>query len=428
MSMSEESAAETERRLENMSISDDKSQLSTFHSKLNQSVLRGRNDIWADIENEVTRRFNYTLRLYNKKDQVAVSRASLIPLLRRVCQRSGIRLSSKNYNIGGKCVCGTDDTYPFCASDIVEVLPMLRHAANDGRESFVPFSHGADGANSSLHILLNEAKQAYDAATILLKEKNYNHALEYIQEATNLYQRITDSPLHTRVSKCLDLTTLILCQAKEYEMSASHASKALAVSMQINGFDSAEVVSAHMVLSHVTLQSGLIATSIKHQRAVLYLTELLAGPHHTEISTVYHKFAGIYNDIGSVFVALRFLQAAMTRKNSDRVFQAVLNRQIAQIYARLGQLRVAVDKEKETFQIFKMTLGNDHEFTKSSKEMLQEYMVAAQTQGKLIAEQEEKQRAEANANAIANAIIANENADEKKKKKKKSKSKAKKRK
>jgi protein TIF31 len=429
MSMSEESAAETERRLEkNSSNNDDRSQLSLFESHVTNSVVRGRNEIWSDIENEVGRRFRYTLRLYNKKDQVAVSRAPLIPLLRRVCQRSGIRLFAKNYSIGGKGLCDANISYPISASDIVEVLPMLRHAANDGRDSFVPFSNGADAANSSLHILLNEAKQAYDAAAVLLKEKNYNLALEYIQEATNLYQRVTDSPLHSRVSKCLDLTTLILYQAKEYEMSANHASKALAVSMQISGFDSADVVSAHMILSHVTLQSGRLATSIKHHRSILYLTELLAGPHHTELSTMYHKFSGIYNDVGSVFVALRFLQTAMTRKNSDRVFQAVLNRQVAQIYARLGQLRVAVEKEKETFHIFRITLGNDHEFTKSSKEMLQEYMVAAQAQGKLLAEQEEKQKAEANAKAIADEIIANEIAEEKKKKKKKTKSKAKKKK
>lgn len=429
MSMSEESAADTERRLEkNSSTSDERSQISLFESDVTNIAVRGRNEIWEDIENEVGRRFRYTLRLYNRKDQVAMSRASLIPLLRRVCQRSGIRLYAKNYNIGGKGLCDANSSYPFSASDIVEVLPMLRHAANDGRDSFAPFSNGADAANSSLHILLNEAKQAYDAAAVLLKEKSYNLALEYIQEATNLYQRVTDNPLHSRVSKCLDLTTLILYQAKEYEMSANHASKALAVSMQIGGFDSPDVVSAHMILSHVTLQCGRLATSIKHQRAVLYLAELLASPHHTEISTMYHKFAGIYNDVGNVFVALRFLQIAMTRKNSDRVFQAVLNRQVAQIYARLGQLRVAVEKEKETFHIFRITLGNDHEFTKSSKEMLQEYMVAAQAQGKLLAEQEEKQKAEANAKAIADEIIASEMAEEKKKKKKKTKSKAKKKK
>eukprot|EP00557_Chaetoceros_sp_GSL56_P006762 CAMPEP_0176493360 /NCGR_PEP_ID=MMETSP0200_2-20121128/9508_1 /TAXON_ID=947934 /ORGANISM="Chaetoceros sp., Strain GSL56" /LENGTH=1500 /DNA_ID=CAMNT_0017891019 /DNA_START=61 /DNA_END=4563 /DNA_ORIENTATION=- len=429
MSMSEESAADTERRLEkNNSNSDDKSQLSLFESRVTNAVVRGRNEIWTEIENEVGRRFRYTLRLYNKKDQASMSRAPLIPLLRRVCQRSGIRLFAKEYNIGSKGLCDANISYPISASDIVEVLPMLRHAANDGRESFAPFSNGADAANSSLHILLNEAKQAYDAATVLLNEKNFNLALEYIQEATTLYQRITDSPLHSRVSKCLDLTTLILYQAKEYEMSANHASKALAVSMQISGFDSADVVGAHMVLSHVALQSGHLATSIKHHRSVLYLTELLAGPHHTELSALYHKLSGIYSDVGSVFVALRFLQTAMTRKNSDRVFQAVLNRQVAQIYARLGQLRLAVEKEKETFHIFRMTLGNDHEFTKSSKEMLQEYMVAAQAQGKLLAEQEEKQMAEANANAIADEIIADEIAEEKRKKKKKNKSKAKKKK
>ena len=427
MSTSEESAAETERRLEKQD-GNEKTELTFFDGANDAAKIHGRDEVWADIENEIVKRFGYSLCLYNKKEGVAVSRPSLTPVLRRVCQRSGIRLYAKNYDIGGKGLCSVDSSHPITASDIFEVLPMVKHAANDGRESFVPASRGADAANSSLHVVLADAKQAYDGATMLLNEKSYSHALEYIQEATNLYQRVTESPLHTRVSKCLDLTTVILYQAKEFEMSAAHAAKALAVAIQISGFDSAEAVAARVTLAHVMLQNGHLASSIKHTRAVIYLTQLLAGPHHIELCTMYHKFAGIYSDIGNVFVSLRFLQAAITKKNNDRVLQAVLNRQIAQIYARLGQLKGAVEMEKQTYHIFRITLGDDHEFTKGSKEALQQYMIASQEQNKLVVEQESKQRAEAQANAIADEIVANEISEEKTKKKKKSKSKSKKKK
>ena len=429
MSTSEESAAETERRLEKQDgIADEKTELTVFDGANDAAKINGRDKVWADIEREIVKRFGYSLCLYNKKDEVAVSRTSLTPVLRRVCKRSGIRLYAKNYDIGGKGLCSVDASYPITASDIFEVLPMVKQAANDGRESFVPASRGADAANSSLHVLLADAKQAYDGATMLLNEKSYSHALEYIQEATNLYQRVTESPLHTRISKCLDLTTLILYQAKEFEMSAAHAGKALAVAIQISGFDSAEAVAARTTLAHIMLQNGHLASSIKHTRAVIYLTQLLAGPHHIELSTMYHKFAGIYSDIGNVFVSLRFLQAAITKKNNDRVLQAVMNRQIAQIYARLGQFQGAVEMEKQTYHIFRFTLGDDHEFTKGSKEALQQYFLASQERNKLVLEQESKQKAEDQANAIADEIVANEISEEKKKTKKKSKSKSKKKK
>lgn len=99
---------------------------------------------------------------------------------------------------------------------------------------------------------------------------------------------------------------------------------------------------------------------------------------------------------------------------------------MAQIYATIGEIGAAAQVEKQSFEIFRVTLGDEHEYTKQSKETLHAYMVAAQNQNKIIKEQQEKQIAEAQANAIADEIVAEELAEEeRKKKKKKSKSKSK---
>ena len=431
MSTSEESAADTERRLakEDDNNNDPSSSFTLFDGVWEGDRIRSRDEIWSDIENEIGRRFRYSLKLYNNKDPKAVSRTSLYPLLRRVCQRSGIRLYAKNYTFGAKGLISANSSYPIAASDIADIVPLLKHAAHDGSaEGFIPCANGADAANASLYILLNDAKHAQDAATMLLNDRDYTHAVEYSQEATNLFQRVTESPYHIRVSKCMDLTTLILLQAQEMEMSAAHAAKALGISIQIGGFDSADVVSSHITISHILLNSGHLASSIRHLRAVLYLTEFLAGSHHPELSTLYHKIGSIYDEIGNVSVAHNFIRVAMGRKNNDRVFQAVLNKQLATVYAKLGQLQMATEMEKQTYSIFKITLGESHEFTKSSKETLEHYFQAATEQGKQLAAERKKMMEEAEANKIGDELVASEIAEQKKKKKKKSKSKSKKKK
>lgn len=429
MCSSEESAADTEKRLNKQGTdSDDVAQTTLFHTSVSSLPMRGRDDIWQDIEKEVGRRFVYKLHLFNKTNAKDPSRISLKSLLRRVCQRSGIRLHAKDYNIGGKGLTSTNSSYPIDSEDIAAILPTLKHAANDGRQGFVPCRNGADAANAYLHVLLDDARNTYDAAHMLLNEKNFSLALEYSQEATNLYQRVTETPLSAKVLQCLDLTTLILFQAQEVEMSVSHAGKALAISMQIGGFDSSEVVSSHQTLAHLLLTSGRLTSSIKHMRAVLYLLELLGGPHHVELSTLYQKIGSIYDEVGNVAGANHFFQAAIRRKSNDRVLSGILTKQLASVYAKIGQLPGAVAMERQTYNIFSMTLGEDHEYSKSSKQCLEQYIKVATERGKIFAEQEKKLREEAAANKIADEIVANEIAEEKKKKKKKSKSKSKKKK
>ena len=104
VSTGEESAAETETRLRKQDKTkseswddEDLSSLSIFDTGGSGDAVplavRGRSDVWADIEKEVGRRFRYTLTLYNLGQHLSSNsknekgnRALFIPLLRRVCQ------------------------------------------------------------------------------------------------------------------------------------------------------------------------------------------------------------------------------------------------------------------------------------------------------------------------------------------------------
>ena len=367
MTTSEESAAETEKRLlQDGNDDDDQTMIPTLNIGDDISVKRGHKDIWTDIEKEVGHRFRYNLNLYNSKDNVMAKRAQYIPLLRRFCQKAGIRLKAKSYQIGGKGLVSSSVSFPFSISDIIEVVPLVKHAASSGDDGFIACASGAAAASTSLHILLPEAKAAFDAAQVHLNEKRLQSALDLIQEATSLYQRVIESPFHNRVFRCLELTSIILFQAQELDLALANASKALAVAIQIGGFDSKEVLSSRTTLSHILLNVGSIASAVKQQRAAMYLMELMAGPRYVELSNSYHKLGTIYHEVGSLIHALRFYQEAFARNNPDRVIEGMLSKHSASILANLGQFKPAFETERRTYEMFRLSLGEEHDLTKNS--------------------------------------------------------------
>jgi len=387
MSTSEESAGETEIRMskqrkndENMITEEELSTMTmSYHGGGDSLPLqtRGRKEIWEDIEVEVGRRFRYSLVLYNSKgnakEDKKSSRCLFLPLLRRICQRAGVRIAAKNYDLGGKCLCSSSSTpghmsssYPISPIDIIEIVPMVKHAAAHGGEGFVPYSVGPTIGSTSLHILLPDAKTAFEAAHVHWNARSLPRALDLTQEATNLYQRVTETPLHASVARCFDLTAVILFQAQEPELAASNGARALGVAVQLGGFDCAEAVTAHTTLSHILSNSGDLAGGFKHIRTAIYLMELMGGHHHAELANMYHKLGTMYHEIGNGIHALRFYEEAAKRQISDRMISGMISKSSALVLGALGQYKSALESERKAYGIYKLILGNKHDLTVTS--------------------------------------------------------------
>mmetsp|Transcript_23116 Transcript_23116/g.35431 ORF Transcript_23116/g.35431 Transcript_23116/m.35431 type:complete len:819 (+) Transcript_23116:1-2457(+) len=434
VSTGEETAADTEHRLEKAKKNGTHDE-SYFNSLAIANVgggtpgtrpSRGRSAIWNDIEKEVGRRFRYKLTLYNNNKK----RSPTVPLLRRVCQRSGVRMVARDYQFGGKCLCSSNtsgnigSSYPITALDILDVAPLVKHAAAHAGEGFMPCFAGATVGPPSLHILLNDAKTTLEIAHVHWNSRNLPHALDMAQEAASIYQRVIDSPLHPTVARCLDLTAIILFEANEAELAAANASRALGLAVQLGGFDSADALSAHLTLSHILINSGRMAAGVKHLRTVVYLMELMGGPHSSELSHVYHKLGSVYHEMGNVPAALQFYEEAESRTCNDRMVQGMIAKSKALGWASLFQFRSAVESEKRAFTVYKRVLGENHEITKNSTTTLKEFTKLAVEQGTRLFEEEKKRKEQEAADAIAFEIEKED--EEEKKKKQQSKNKKKK--
>ena len=383
ISIGEETASETELRLAASGgdgiTADEINALTLFDVGGNGDAVhrpvRSRTEIWSDIEKEIGRRFRYKLSLYNT--DAAKSRALYTPLLRRICQRSGIRIAAKAYNVGKKCVCGgstnsagrLDYSYPISAVDIIDVLPLIKHAASSGEESFAPCLFNGNNS-STLHVALADAKAISDAAVRHLNTGNIGMAAEFAQEAASLYQRVVDSPLHVQIAKCIELISKCHFYGNDHDMAILSSLKYLAVSVSLGGFDCMEAVSAHSQLSDAYFAAGKVQEGMKHIRAVQFLMEFLGGADYSQLSTLYYKIGTQYFEGEKLLEALSFYDVAQKKRCDDRMVDGIVSSSVAMAMAHLGKFQEASSHEKTAYQLYLGLLGEDHERTKISSSHL----------------------------------------------------------
>jgi protein TIF31 len=425
----EETAAQTEKRMEKRGDGpgdDDFSSLTYYQGGGEGDAvprsIRGRFDVWRDIEAEVGRRFRYSLTLYNRQGRNP--RARYPALLRRLCQRTGVRLAAKSYSLGGKCMCsigGSDGqmmaSYPISPVDVIDIAPLMKHAAAHD-QGFVVCGLGSSSGLPPLHISLPEVRSTLEAAHVQHSHRQLGKALDFAQEACNLYQRVTESPTHPGVVRCLDLMANILYEAGEPAHGSSKAIQSLGLAVQISGFDCPDNIQMHSTIFQMLITAGQFSRAAKHLRAAIYLMELLGGPNHVDVANAYHKLGNLYSAIGQHDTAFRFYEEALTRQSPDRLMEAMILKGMASVLAELGDYKQALDVEKRSYAIFAGFLGPAHQLTKTSEANLKALVSAALELGNKNVVSAQKEKDEAAALAIAQEIEAEEAAEEQKRNKK----------
>jgi protein TIF31 len=440
VSETDETAAQTETRVGKRAASqpdeDDYSALTICDTGGDGDAvpapMRSRYEIWQDIEFEVGRRFRYSLSLYNTSGKS--TRALYIPLLRRLCQRTGVRLVAKNYDIGAKCLCSGGGSfggrltvsYPISPLDIVDVVPLMKHSAAYG-EGFMTCSLSPSVGLPPLQVSLPDARLALERAHIETSRRALGRGLELAQEAASLYQRVTDNGAHPGVLESMELMANIFLEAGDPVLAAVNASKQLGLAVQSGGFDSATVFNAHMSLFQMLYSARQLDESVKHLRAAIYLLEIMSGPRHIDHFSAYHKLGTVYShgDFEGKYLAtsLKLFQEASERDSCDRLMGGFTLRNLAKCQAGLGQYKEAVELEKRAYRTLSMFAGKDHEITKASDDDLRKYTALAVQKGNLTLESDKMRDEEAVALAFADELAIEEEVKKKKKPKKKNKNK-----
>jgi protein TIF31 len=243
-------------------------------------------EVWAEIRADMGRRFRYELGATPAMNRRA------IPLLRRVCQRSGIRLDANcDYDFdgdAGKCKAG--DNFPISAADLYEIVPMVKHTAS-ARQPFLPAFVGGEAglAPSGLGwssgcrstVVFPEVRNSVEIATQLLRQGRFKEAYQRAEQGIALLGDIVGN-IHADLVQCFEIQAVVLFQLKEVHTAIQFSSKALTVAAQIYGIDSPKLVQRHLELSRLLAATGQVDSALLHLELASNVLETCSGPNHPE--------------------------------------------------------------------------------------------------------------------------------------------------
>ena len=106
--------------------------------------------------------------------------------------------------------------------------------------------------------------------------------------------------------------------------------------------------------------------AVQHLLAAKYLIELMGGPRHPELVTVYFRLVGIYDEVGDYVTALRCLTKAK-RLSPNVAKQCMISATIAEMHAKMGNLALAVTEQRGVIKVMEQLFGVEDEKTIEAK-------------------------------------------------------------
>ncbi|CAN0118297.1 unnamed protein product, partial [Discosporangium mesarthrocarpum] len=254
--------------------------------------------------------------------QKAGARAHKFPLLRRVCQRLGVRVLSKDYDMLSPS--------PLLLEDVVGVLPIVK--------SCVPASPVPD------------ATEALEMARLHLNGGGgLQTAHELAQHASITLQQACNG-MHKKYPSALTIQARVMYLSGDLEAAVAFQLKALAFYEQLTGFDSSQVINSHEHLAIYYTLLGEYHKGLAHMRAFCYLLEVTCGPHHPELATGYHRMGRNYQEVGHVIMALnRCYQEALQREPGNHLLHPRVHHNVAETLELIGVYKDALKHERMAY-------------------------------------------------------------------------------
>ncbi|KAG6947089.1 hypothetical protein JG688_00015691 [Phytophthora aleatoria] len=294
--------------------------------------------LWTRIDKETKARFDYKLALWgpgrdeSRGEDAAfpVGRVNKSVMLRRLCQRLGLRVVSRNYEFSSSS--------PISLDDITGVVPVVK-------------------TSLPAHPLA-QAKQLLERGRMHLSQGTLSNAYEFLQEASSLLFQVCGAA-HEDAALCSSSLATVLYHAGDVAGAIAQQQRALALYTQLQGIDYHDTAYAHANLAlflHANAQTDL---AVPHIRRAIYLLEFCCGPHFPEISSLYFKMGMMCQDVGQITLALMCHRESLRRGEFDRSQAANVLHQMALACSLAGGYREALMYEKKVYSLMKEAFGDE---------------------------------------------------------------------
>lgn len=293
------------------------------------------------LKTTATRRFCASLTT------LQTNRWNAATVLRRICQLTGVRVVSKEYNFALKM--------PFASTDVFDMQPVMIVSEPD--------------------IPLTEARVILDSARAEAQQGNLAGAFDLAQNASRWIQQVTGL-VHKEVSLAMDTIITILLAAGNFGAAIESINKSLAAAVQLFGLDSVETVQHHLQLHTAYQELGQHARALEHLLTAKYIVQLIGGARHPEIPNLYLRIGALYGDAEKYTTALRCMHESNNRLQhvGDMTKIAMVFQHIAEYAAKLNNYRDAIQVQKQCYSLFRQILGDNDQHTVEAKSRCEAYI------------------------------------------------------
>ncbi|KAJ4860108.1 clustered mitochondria domain-containing protein [Trichoderma breve] len=339
-----------------------------------------------EIEQQVLKRFRYQLPA-NWFDEVRP-----VQLLRDICIRAGIQVLAKDYAFESgaapaeapvnaaqpeqtngqtnsetkskkkkKAARESSPTTPpapevvttFTPDDVLNVVPVVKHSC----------------PRSSL------AEEALEAGRISILQNQKKLGQELLLESLSLHEQIYGI-LHPEVAKVYNSLSMLYYQLDDKEVAVELARKAIIVSERTGGVDSAETLLNYLNLSLFLHQVGDSKSALAYSIHALKLWKIIYGPGHPDSITTINNAAVMLQGVKAYHESRLWFEESL--RVCDSVFgrqsinSATLLFQLAQALALDHDSKAAVNRMRESYNIFLAELGPEDKNTKEAESWLEQ--------------------------------------------------------
>ncbi|KAI9740746.1 MAG: Intracellular distribution of mitochondria [Claussenomyces sp. TS43310] len=334
-----------------------------------------------EIENQVTTRYRYTL------SQSWHASIKHLQLFREVSLRLGLQLESKEYDFTGESVAtSTDSSSPTNGGQMTS--SKKKKKVRDGSPASLTGTTGSGPVTFIADDILNIvpvikeaspksalAEEALEAGRISILQGQKKLGQELLLESLSLHEQIYGI-LHPEVARVYNTLSMLYYQLEEKEAAVELAKKAVIVSERTLGVDSAETLLSYLNLGlfgHANGDTRLALTYIRH---ALNLWKVIYGPNHPDSITTINNAAvmlqhlKVYHDSRVWFEASLNICENVFGKQS--INAATLLFQLAQALALDQDSKGAVNRMRESYNIFLTELGANDKNTKEAENWLEQ--------------------------------------------------------
>ncbi|XP_068641085.1 clustered mitochondria protein-like isoform X2 [Aristolochia californica] len=321
-----------------------KSNLGAFVRK-NQSAAHthiSSDSLWSDVQEFAKSKYRFEL-----PEDVRL-RVKKISAIRNLCQKAGIVITARKYNL--------EAASPFETSDVLNLQPVVKHS--------VP--------------VCSEARDLVETGKVKLADGMLNEAYALFVEAFSIFQQVT-GPMHREVANCCRYLAMVLYHSGDMAGAIMQQHKELIINERCLGLDHPDTVHSYgnMALFYHGLNQTELA--LRHMSRTLLLLSLSCGSDHPDVAATFINVAMMYQDIGRMNIALRYLQEALKKTERllgpDHIQTAHCYHALAIAFNCIGAYKLSLQHEKKTYDILVKQLGKEDSRTLESQNWIEAFKV-----------------------------------------------------